>query len=893
MRGLWSELRLRLDALLHRNRYEEELREEFEFHVEQETRLNTAAGMPPDEARRAALRAFGGVEYQKERFRDQRGLRALEDFVQDLGLAFRSLRRQPRVAIVIGVTMALGIGVNAAVFSVINQTLLWSPEYPEADELVLIQGMNTESGQTVLSSWPDFWDLRRRTTSFESMAVFETGYENPVVTPGGSPAILTAATVGASFLDVFGVRPVFGRGFTREEHITSAPVVMISHDLWVGRFAADSTILSSEIELGGLPRRIVGVLPAGLEYPGSVDFVTPERESPPGPGEDDPQDGFGRSWRPHRVVARLAEGVALESALEELTILSRALEREHPVTNRGHAFTGAPLVGASTRPYRTGLLALWASVGLIFLIACVNIANLLLSRMIQRRQDVAVRLTLGGGRGRIVRHLLLETLVMSSVGVLGGILVGDLALRMLLSSVPVPIPGLDRVAIDWTVVAVMTTLALFAGSLVALMPAAKGTRLDLARAMRNAAVGTGTVGTRRLQTGLIVGQIALSSVLMLAAGAFAMSYLRVSQVDPGFADPGQVMSVRISVQPPKYTPWEGFRGFFTDVERAILDVPGIEAAGLSFNNPMEPGRAFMVDFDLPGGGETAAGADVTRTAAIWPVSSGFMETVGLPIIRGRGFLPSDTREASGVVIVNETFVRRFIDGPDPIGMQLTKTQFWGAPYPDAHEIVGVVRDMKADGLRNPPYPAMFFPYDQAPFGNMRLLVRTPGDVNDFAPAIREAVWSVDPAIPMERMEALDEAVGSTLATDRFIASLVSLFAVIALALSAVGLFGVMSNIVAGRSREFGIRRALGAQVPRILRSVFAEAFLTSLVGWLIGLAVFLAASRVIRRSLFETAPTDPISLATVASTLLVTAALATMIPARRAARVEPTETLKG
>ncbi len=404
--------------------------------------------------------------------------------------------------------------------------------------------------------------------------------------------------------------------------------------------------------------------------------------------------------------------------------------------------------------------------------------------------------------------------------------------------------------------------------------------------------GTESKNSRRFQSALIVGQIGLSTVLLLAAGLFVASFRRIAQVDPGFGSPERVLSVRISVQPPKYTPWEGFRRFFTEVERELAAIPGAQASALSFNNPMEPGSAFQVGFEIDGVIETENAAD-RPLAAIWPVSPGFFQTINLPLVHGRSFTSADKKTAPGVVIVNEAFVHRYLPSNDPLGLQLLKTQFWDEGYPAVHEIVGVVGDMKSDGLRSPPYPVMFFPYDQTPFGNMRALVRAKVVTPALVAGLRDAVWRIDSDIPMERLQPLDQAIGQSLAGDRFSASIASLFATIALGLSAIGLFGVMSNAVAARTREFGIRRALGAKRSGIVRGVLAETFRTSVLGWALGVGAFVVISPAIAGSLFATAPTDPATLIAVGVILIATAVAAGTLPARRASGVEPAQAMGG
>ncbi|MEZ5418091.1 MAG: ADOP family duplicated permease [Vicinamibacterales bacterium] len=887
-------LRLRLRALLRRSESEQALREEFEFHLEQETAENVRLGMRPEDARRAAVIAFGGVERHKDDYRDGRSFRRLEETWSDLCQAARGIRRTPRTAVAISLTLGLGLGVAGSVFAVMDKVFFQRPSVRRPADLLLLGGEHVDRADRDGVSWPDFWDLRDAVAPIERMAIFEDAYEAAVVLADGSPAVLLEASIGHGFLEVLGVSPALGRAFTFEEHRDGLPVVMISHALWQARLGGDTAVLTRSLELGGLRRRIVGVLPPGIGYPGGAEFVVPARESPPLPEEDVSAEGFGRNWRPHRAVARIRRGQTPTAAAAALSTASEDLERAHPATNTGYRVVAAPFRTPGTEALQRPVILLQIGVLLILAVAIVNVANLLFARSMRDRHQTAIRLALGAGTGRVVRAGVLESLLFAATGSMVGAVVAVVLVEAAERLSPVPLP--PGIGVDWRVMAVMIVAAALAAVAATILPTLWAAAQDPERLVRAGGRTSGTTGgtTRRVvrtQAVLIAMQVALSTVLLLSSGMFLASYARVSRVDPGFHHTKDVVSVRITLQRPKYVPWEGFLRFFREVDHAVAALPGVDASGLSFNNPMEPGRAFMVGFEIPGVIDAPSAAE-RPTAAIWPVSGGFFETVGLPIIRGRGFAPSDGRDAPGVAIVSDAFVRRYLPGRDPIGLLLEKTQFWGDEYPSRHRIVGVVGDVRADGYAEEPYPVMFLPFEQAPFGNMRLLVRSRLDLAALTDSLRATIWRLDPAIPLDRLSRLEEATAATLTPDRFAAVLTAVLGLVAVMLTGTGLYSVLSYSVAGRMPELGIRIALGASPQRMLREVTASTGRTVLVGWLLGLAGFLAVGRTIASLVFETRTGDPAVLGLGSVVLAVVAGVAAIGPARRAASVPPGQVLR-
>jgi len=484
-------------------------------------------------------------------------------------------------------TLGLGLGLSGSVFAVMDEVLFRLPSVRAPEELVMLRGEHAGRPGSEGVSWPDFWDLRAGLDPIEGMAVFEDAFDAPVVLADGSPALLGQGTVGYRFLDVLGIAPALGRGFVLEEHRDRLPVMMVSHDLWRGRLGGDSTVLGQSIELGGQRRRIVGVLPPGIGYPSGVDFVVPARESEPAPEENQAKQGFGRSWRQYRVIARVRPGQDVAAALETQAAL---LERTHPETNTGYRVLAAPFRAPGTDSLRQPVVLLQIGVLLILAIAVVNVTSLLLARSIRERHQTAIRLAMGAGTGRLIRASVLESLLFAGAGSGLGLGLAVAVVEVATRITPVPLP--PGVEVDWRVMAATALVATIAAVAAGIVPTLLAARQELDRSIRVGGRGVGgsgggsSRGVARAQAGMLAAQVALSTLLLLVSGMFLVSYGRVSRVDPGFSHASDVLSVRISIQRPKYEPWDGFLSFFQAVDREVAALPGVVASGLSFNNPM-------------------------------------------------------------------------------------------------------------------------------------------------------------------------------------------------------------------------------------------------------------------------------------------------------------------
>ncbi len=880
-----KELLWRLRQSVGRRDWERELSDEMEFHVSQETAENIARGMDPAEARRKALADFGGIERHKEWTRDEGGFRLLEELWHDFRFACRQIRRYPTFAAVVIATLALAVGLNSAIFGIVDGVLLRPLPFNQSERLVEVRGAFLEEGSTSLGlSWADFVDLRQRNESFDRVAIYRRPFEYAVATGDAPPVLRSMADAGLDLDEVLRVRPYLGRYFSEEEFLTEEPTaVLISYDFWQQLYGSDPGVVGRTLKISGADREIVGVMPPGFDFPGGADLWEPQRERPVTEEDNISADGFGRDWRNLLAVARLNPGVTLEQANAELALFSRQQQESYPKTNSRYTIYAADAHEHAVGDLRTPLLALQAAVGLILLIACVNVANLLLARGKARAPELATRVALGGGRGRLMRQLLTESLVLALLGGAAGVVLGSLTQRLLLAGLPAQWLASGQVNFDLRVVAAMLATVAAAGLAFGIMPAWQAGKSDPQQALSGVRQ-TGGLGKHRLQRALVVAEVALSTVLVVGAALFSVSLRNQLAQDPGF-EPEKVLTVRVAVQPPKYRPWEDYRRFFNETVAAVRQVPGVASAALSFNNPMEPDGDFMVWFQLPGILEDEPGD--RPTADIRPVSTDFFQTVGIPLVAGRDFTDADGREAPGVVVVNETFVRRFLPERDPLGVLLVKNQFWGHDYPAEHTIVGVVGDTRASGYASDPLPAMYFPYNQTPFGNMRILARTAGDPMALAPAVREAVWSIDSEIPLERMTTLANAVSQTVAGQRYANQVLGGFAALALALAAVGLYGVMAYGVAERTREIGLRQALGADRGDILRLVVRQGARLTAIGLVLGVALSLAAGRLITGMLYGVAPGDPRATAVVALVVGLVSLAAVLLPARRAAALDP------
>lgn len=871
MRGFW----LRLLRLLRWRASEREIDEELRFHVEMEAEQYLRQGVDPAEARRRALIALGGLDRWREEVRAARGTAWIEDAVRDVRLAVRGLLRAPGFAVAAVGAIALGIGATTAVYSVVDQVVLSPLPYPDSHELVTVWTQDPRQGaEKDVASWPNFIDWRDAATTFDALATALP--RRYTLTGGGEPEEVVGAAVSRGFFELIGHPLALGRPFRDDEvEGTVSNVVVISHELFARRFGADSSVVGRTITLDGAQYEIVGVTRPGSGYPRDAALWTPQAFPP-----DEPLTKYPRFRLLFPVIGRLADGVTLSAAQAEMDAIAARLAEAYPEANQGTGIRLEPLQETIVGDARTPLLVLLGAVAAVMLIVVVNVANLLLARGTARARELAVRLAIGAGRGRIVRQVLAESALLGGLGGLVGAALAAVGVATLAAAGPPELPRLDEVRPDWTILGIALAVAFAAAFAFGLVPALQAGRADPATHLRSGGPGASTAALGRVRSAFVAAQFALALVLLVGAGLFLRSFLNLRAVDPGF-DPDGVLSVSMNLPRDRYPNADARRAFHQQLLDAAAALPGVQSVGTidglflgelpRLGTPTIESRPdqFGPDTKIPVAGRT--------------VSPGFFSTMGLEIVAGRGLDETDRPGGVRVAVVNETFARRFLAGLDPIGQRFTWLyQGEGSQW---FTIVGVVEDARQAGLAAPVLPAVFNALAQYPPSRIELLIRTAGDPRSLARAATRVVHEIDPNLPVS-VRTLDQALADQLAPRRFVSSLLGVFALAALTLAAIGIFGVMAYVVGRRTREIGIRVALGAARPRLLFDVLREGMLHAGAGLVVGVLAALGLARLVRSQLFGLEPTDPATFTAAAAVLLVVAAAACVLPARRAAAVD-------
>ena len=816
--------------------------------------------------------------------------RSLDDLRLDLRHGARALAKRPGFTAAAVLTLALGIGANSALFSLVSGILLQPLPYPEPDRLVQIWATNAGAGREHEGvSSGDIKDWRQRTRSFEGIAGWYV--MGRTLTLDRDSMVVRTAQVSEDFFAVAGTPPRIGRTFTPEEtaraEFTTAaapigedPVVVLSHRLWTGHFNADPSIIGRQVSLERRRWMVIGVMPPEFALPDrAIDAWIPWSFA----GERTHDQRYLTS------AARLVPGVSLERAQQEMVAVTARLARELPDSNRGWSARLVPLHQEQVGAARTALLVLLGAVGLVLLVACANVASLQLARGAERQREIAVRLALGASRARIVRQLMAESLLLSlGSGTIGaGLALWSIALLKRLQ--PTGIPRLHEVSLDPTVLAFTLVLTVAAGLLFGLAPALAGTRVDLCSAMKEDSGRGATAGPRRqrLRAGLVIAEVALAMVLLAGAGLLVNSFARLTSVDPGF-DAENVLVLPIFLAQGTYDSGAKTRAYYDRLEAELQAVPGVESVGGATVLPMSP---LGPDFDRPVWREGDAPPEVgTGEADIRMARSGYFRTMGMSILRGRGFTDEDVPGGNRVIVVNETLARRHWPDENPVGKRLVIDYSTSGTYP--YEVVGVVNDIRFYGLRSRPQPELYIPHAQRSYLIMNMAVKTATDARAMMPQVQAAILRVDPEQPAQSIVPLTALLGDSLQRDRFAMLLLSGFAVTALILAAIGIFGLLSYVVSQRSFEIGVRMALGAAPGRILALVIGRGAVLVLSGVLIGALVALAATRLLSGLLFQVEAGDPLTFAGVALLLSCVALAACWGPARRATRVNVVEALR-
>jgi predicted permease len=811
---------------------------------------------------------------------------SLAVILQDVRYALRGLRSRPAFTLTAVLMLALGIGATATVFSVIYGVLLAPLPYRDPGRLVQIWEINPLKNWTAATVAPaNLLDWRDRNHSFESIAYYigsdgkGPGALDVTLTGAGEPERLHGMSVSANFFDVLGSMPAFGRTFKADEaRPGQTRVVVLSDGFWRRRFAGDPSIVGRRIDLNGNPVTVAGIMPRTFYFPGAVvDFWAPLVVN---------EAELRSVRRPHwlRTVARLAPGVTLEQARGDLTAIARDLERQYPDTNTQMGVGLGPLHEWFVADVREALLILMGAVSLVLVIACTNVASLLLAWASMRRREIAIRVALGAGRLRLVRQLLTESLVLGTVGAAAGALATRVAVDWVRTHGPTGVPRLDQIGVDGSVVAFIAAIAFATAIVFGLVPALQSVR-DVAPGSLQEGNRGSTGGGTRMRRVLIVAEVALSVILLVGAGLLLRSFVHLRSVNPG-VDVSGALSFRISLPQQRYGTDEKAAAFYSEAAERVRAIPGVLASGATVRLALQ---GYNWTGDLFIDGRPDVWGTELRHKAITP---GYLQAAGIPILRGRDFGPQDTASGQPVVIVNQTLARRYFPDRDPIGQRLT----YGRPQPGTtptwHTIVAVVADEKQDGLAAEVKPEVYDPHAQDASNSMSMIVRTAGDPLSFLAAVRQQIAAVDRNLALYDVRTLEQVVDASLATERFALAMLTVFAGGALLLAAIGLYGVVAFAVTTRTREIGVRLALGATRPSVLKMVVWDGLRVVLLGLTIGLAGAVALVRVIESFLFQTQPVDPLVFVAVPSILALTGALASYLPALRAARVDPAVSLR-
>ena len=866
-----------------------DVEDEIAFHLEMRTRELIALGEPPARARELALRRFGDTESpraecltiaKRKEWRVAR-VEYLSELRQDLAYAVRAMRQRRGFTIVAVLTLALGIGANTAIFSVVNGVLLESLPFRNPDQLIRIRTAYP-NGKSYALSAPDFMSVREGSRVFTDVAAFAFG--SSTLLGMGEPKQLQRTGVTAGFFEMLGVSPVIGRTFRAEEHRPGeGRVVVLSHGLWQREFGREPGVLGRTLTLSDEPYLVVGVLPSGFDYPSGSELYVPLEY-----GETfSATTAQGRRGEFLYVLGRAKPGVSLEQAEADVRAVGARLQQEFPETNARLTFDAVRLRDILVGDVRKPLLVLLGAVGLVLLIACANVANLLLARAAARESELAVRMALGAERGRLVRQLLTESVVLGLVGGAAGLLLAYWGTRALVAARPQGIPRLGEVGIDGTVVAFTAGIALLTGIVFGIVPALQATRHDLVGALKaGGRGGAARRGGNRLRGGLVVAEMALAVMLLVGAGLLIRSFVALTAVDPGFRPEGAV-AISVSLQGGAYRDVARRREFFATLSERLEALPGVSGVGGTSGLPLA-GGADMLGFRIENREPPPNEVLEIRAHRVTP---GYFRVVGVPLRRGRMLTAQDREGAPRVVVINEAAAQRWFPDDDPIGKRLV--------IGDPIEIVGIVGDVKQRSLARDVEPEIYAPYAQWPDRTMQMVVRSscPAKAGECDPlalsaAIRRELRALDQNLPLGELTPLESVVRESVAQPRFFTALLGLFAAVALALAAIGIFGVMSYAVAQRTREIGVRVALGARPREVVRMIVRRALALAAAGVVLGLIGAAALTRVMESLLFGVRPTDPLAFAAAVLVLTATAGLASYVPARRAAAVDPIVALR-
>ena len=885
MRGWFKALASRIRGWRSAAEIDREFEQEMESHLALLTEENVRRGMLPDEARRTAHIRLGGIAQLRETNRELRGLPLVEEFVQDARYGFRSLRRNPAFTAVAVLTLALGIGANTAIFSVVDAVLLKPLPYPDSHRLFFIFEQRERDARVQTGwSWQNFVDLRAASRDFSELAA--SSRHELTVTGHGDPAVVTVTAVTPELFPLLGAQPMAGRLFAPADAAPGAPATLVlSENVWRGQFQSDPRILGSAIDIDRRPFTVIGILPESFRA-----SARPRNNQIWIPIAQDPLFG---PWMPNRgghwlaVTGRLKPGISPQQAQADLDGIGARLASEFPGENTGWQIRMIPLEELVVGDVRPALLLLWGAVGVVLLIACVNIAGLLLARATTRTREIAVRSTLGAGRARLVRQLLAESVVLGLLGGVAGIGLAYWGVHALGSLVSQNLPQFHPIRVDSQALLFALGLSVIASCIFGMAPAFLGARQGIEASLRESGARAGESRASRRARGLLASaETALAMVLLVAAGLLLRSYAAMSAANPGFSSE-HVVKMNFSLYSNRYSSPQDWLNFTNQLLSRLHAQPGMQDSALALPTPIADQQVNVV-FDIVGAPALAAGT--SRAADFFAVSPDYFHVMAIPLLSGRALSEGDVMSAPRVTLISQSLARAYFPHENPIGHELRFA--FGNDSSAPRVIVGIVGDVRTVSPGLEPGPAVYVPFAQSPFPGSDLVVRTSLDAATVVAAVRREVGQLDSQVAVSDVAKLPGAIETSLDLPRFRTLLLALFAAMALLLAATGTFGVISYSVSRRTQEIGIRVALGASRSAILRMVMGETLGLTLAGVAVGVPCALLAARLVRHMLFGVTPNDRITLLAVALTLIAAAILAGYVPLRRAMSVDPLHALR-
>ena len=883
-----SRLRQAIRAMRDGAGMDRELHAELQFHLDMEAQKYVGQGMTPDEARRLARRNFGPMDKHTEDARDARGVTWLEELLVDLRYGARTLRKNPGFALLAVLTLGLGIGANTAIFSVINGVLLKPLPYDNGHRLVLVQQSAPLANQTNFGvSIKELYEYREQLTSFEGLVEFHQMFFD--LLRRGDPDRVATGVVSPNFFDVLGVRPLIGRTFVPSDDDHGADAVLVlGHSYWQTKFGGDPDIVGQVFEMNNRPHTVIGVLPPVPQYPNDVDVYMPTKACPFRAAAEQNIETNRRAFGALNVFGLLKPDASPDRAATEVATVAQRWTQDHPQIYRpGLGFTArtANVLDELTRGARELLLILLGTTGLVLLLACANVANLTLARVLRRDRELAMRTALGAGRWRLVRQLLTESTVLSVAGGIVGLAFAWLTVDMLTTFVGRFTARTGEIALDPGVLGFTLLVSVATGLIFGTFPAL-ASRVDLVGALKSGGKGTSHAGgSHTLQRALIVAQVAVSVVLLVGAGLLLLSFYRLQNVDPGFRAESVMAAEVLANNFNKYPDGAASRRLYLTILERLESSPGVTAAAVTNAIPLEGLQPGQTRFQI--NGRVYSTPEDRPTTDVRVASPRLFDTLGIRVLRGRGFSELDHENAPPVVVINDTLARREWEGRDPLGAEVSANngQTWST-------VVGVVADSRTFGLDRDAVAQVYVPLRQSGGLAGRLLVRMNGEPSLAASAIRDAVRGVDPDLPIENVRTLDQIRDRYLATPRLTAMLLTVFAALALLVTLTGITGVIAQSVSQRTQEFGLRMALGASQRSVLRMVLGQGLMLVGLGLALGMAASFALARVLQTYLYDTTPTDPLTLAGVAVAFVIAGTLACLGPAWRATTVDPMAALR-